>query len=167
MARKKKSTANLTETVVTVPATVDTTPKVKPGPASAYDPAWCDKVYDLATEGMTRCEIAFNLGISRAALYKYIKAQPAFAAALDDADYIAQSWWEMQGRRGIAKGAQSFNAHLFQFIMKNRWSKEWRDRQEIEHKGSAFKEFMAAVASGKAPMAPDRHNEMKDDANAE
>lgn len=114
-----------------------------------YDPSWCELVLAFGSEGMTRREIALELRIGKSTLYSYIEKHPAFAAALDEADYLSQAWWEKQGRLGINRGVQSFNAVAFQFMMKNRFKADYQDASKVEHDiGSGFLKFMDAARKG-------------------
>jgi hypothetical protein len=121
---------------------------------SKYDPAWCDLVIDYGSKGKSRREIARELKIGKSALYDYIATYPEFATAMEEADYMAQAWWERQGREGINKGVQKFNAVLYQFIMRNRWRADYQDPQKHDVVGTGFLKFLEAARKGefKTPL---------------
>ena len=46
---------------------------------------------------------------------------------------ISQAWWEQRLREQAMKS--DGNAAAIIFAMKNRFTKDWRDKQELEHTG--------------------------------
>ena len=72
------------------------------------------------------------------------------------------AWWEDSGQAGIGQG-RNFNAVAFIFQMKNRFPKDYRDKQVLEHTGDAFREFLAMARKAGKP-GPDNPHKGDDDA---
>ena len=106
------------------------------GRPTNYDPTYCDKVIELGREGASKAEMAHALGCSRPTMDAWAAAHPEFLYALKEALENAQGWWESQGRKATFGAAPGFNATSFIFNMKNRFPKDWKDKQEVEHSGS-------------------------------
>lgn len=82
-----------------------------------------------AVGGLTKEEIAKNIGISRTTIYEWMKKSPDFMNALhsgkDEADYRVVN--------ALYKKALSGDTTAMIFWLKNRISKQWRDKQEIHN----------------------------------
>lgn len=105
------------------------------GRPSAFRPEFVDRVIELGSEGMGRSEIAFELGVVRNTLVAWEQAHPDFLIAMEHAHEAAAAWWARQGRLGIW-GGKDFNANAYRLQVTNRFPKDWRDRQEVEHSGA-------------------------------
>lgn len=105
------------------------------GRPSKYDSAMCDRVVELGRIGASRAEMAAELGISRSnAWYAYQEKHEDFRDAVKEAEALSQAWWEKKGREATFGGCDGFNATSYIFQMKNRFSHDWRDKQDHEHK---------------------------------
>jgi len=89
------------------------------------------RVEELASLGLSREQIAHNLGIATSTLYDKIKKLPEISEAI---------------KRGKAKGIKQVSNALFEnamsgnttaqiFFLKNRDPERWRDRRETELTG--------------------------------
>ena len=105
------------------------------GRPTKYDPSFCDRVIECGKEGMGKCEMACELGICYNSFELYQEQHPEFMKAVKDAMRHSQAWWEKQGRLATFGGTDGFNATSYIFNMKNRFSNDWRDRQEREISG--------------------------------
>lgn len=105
------------------------------GRPTKYDPAMCEAVIECGGQGMTLAEMAHELGISRDTLNEWRDSRPEFSAAVKDGLGAAQAWWEKQGRIATFGGIEGYNATSYIFQMKNRFSEDWRDKQDRELTG--------------------------------
>jgi hypothetical protein len=85
----------------------------KPRP---YDPAFAERVVQLAAEGLFRAEIASELGVSLDDFAAWATLHPDFAVALADADRATRAWWERQAREAMSSG-KSFRSALWAKVM--------------------------------------------------
>ncbi len=106
------------------------------GRPTKYDPAFCDRVIECGKEGMGKCEMACELGICYNSFETYQAEYPDFLKAVKDAMRHSQAWWEKNGRVATFGGIDGFNATSYIFNMKNRFSDDWRDKQEREVTGA-------------------------------
>lgn len=139
-----------------------------------WDLAYCAKVEKLGIDGLSAVEIRVELGIPASTWRLWIQTHPDFAEAVEEADDAARAALEKIGRLGVKMGP-GFNATAYIFLMKNRWPKIYRDRQDHQITGAndgpivqelrtpnltdatdaaaAFKEFEAFRASlARAPV---------------
>ena len=109
----------------------DQTGKRKPskGDRYPYDRKYCAQVEKLGADGLCAVEIRRELGIPRSAWKRWIEQFPEFAEAVDEADDAAQAYWLNIGRKGVMLGA-GFSSNTYIFLMKNKWPKIYRDRQD-------------------------------------
>jgi hypothetical protein len=87
-----------------------------------YDPAFGDRVVELARGGLFRDEIAFELGVSLADFEAWSSQHPAFAIVLADADTATSAWWSRQAREAMASN-RPFRATLWAKVMAQHY---WR-----------------------------------------
>lgn len=117
------------------------------GRPSEYKPEWAKMLPDMFRDGQSVVEVATELNISKSAYYEYEKKYPEFMDASTRGKQISQAWWEKQGRinlfdtseyDGETKQSMSkrFNAGLWAKNVSNRFPNDWRDKQEVEHKGT-------------------------------
>ena len=107
----------------------------KVGRPSEYNPDFCGRVIECGKEGMGKCEMAAELGISYNSFERYQTERPEFMKAVKDALRHSQAWWESQGRKATFGATPGFNATSFIFNMKNRFKEDWRDKVENEITG--------------------------------
>lgn len=101
---------------------------------SSYDPTYCYKVIDFCKSGKSLTAFAASLGVTRSTINKWAERFEDFAYAIEVALSQAQSAWE-DIAIDQAKGDNKGNGMTLQFMMKNQFSDEYKDKQEIEHKG--------------------------------
>ncbi|MFW0778321.1 MAG: hypothetical protein ACN2B6_11465 [Rickettsiales bacterium] len=102
------------------------------GRPTAYKPEYCDKAYKLCLLGATDAEMASFFGVAESTLNNWKNDHLEFLESLkagkEDADAaIAQSLYQQ---------ALDGNTTAQIFWLKNRRSKSWRDKQEVEHSGN-------------------------------
>ena len=94
----------------------------------------CARVVELGADGTSRAELAADLGISIQTLHNWEAAHPEFLEATTRARDLALAWGNKQGRLGI--WAKGFNAAAYRLQVMNRFPRDWRDKQEVEHSGT-------------------------------
>ena len=99
-----------------------------------YAPTMCAAVLELGRAGKSRPQIARALGVGYSTMMRWTEKHPEFGEALSDAYYLAMAFWEDAGATGMSLGVR-FNATAFIFLMKNRFPREYRDRQEHQVSG--------------------------------
>jgi hypothetical protein len=120
-------------------AKVDPTEMLKPVPVkshgrpSDYRPEVCFDVINLGAEGKSKTVIAAKLGISIRTLYNWMEQYPGFLQAMEQAQTLAQCWWEEAGQKGMFM--QGFNASIWSRSMAARFPKDWRENKNVELAG--------------------------------
>lgn len=103
------------------------------GRPSKYDPAFCDKIIELAKVGASKAEMALELDIAYSTFDVWQNENPEFSEAVKRAEKISQGWWEREGRLATFGGKDGFNATSFIFNMKNRFKDDWREKVETDN----------------------------------
>lgn len=101
------------------------------GRPSLYDPAFCDLVIECGKKGMSKAEMAVEIGIAYSNFDIWTREKPEFQEAVKEAIRQSQAWWESQGRKATFGGTDGFNATSYIFQMKNRFRDDWNDTQKI------------------------------------
>ena len=95
------------------------------GRPSLYNPDYhCPMVIALMSDGLSRYEVARELGISyTGTLYEWEGKYPEFAEALKEGEAMSQAWWLTEARHNL--GNPKFNSILWMMNMGNRfrWSR--------------------------------------------
>lgn len=99
---------------------------------------WRETVIKMSMDGCSECEIRAALTVRGGKFYHQLwdaleKREEEFSSTLKKAKKLCQAWWEKQGRINLKE--KDFNHVLWYMNMKNRFSDEWKDKQEHEHKG--------------------------------
>lgn len=94
---------------------------------SKYDQSYCDVVIELGAQGKSKAQMAASIGVARSTFALWEREYPAFSAAVKAAMDLSLSWWEEAGQLNMRPG---FNATAYIFQMKNRFSADYKDRQE-------------------------------------
>ena len=84
-----------------------------------------------ARDGLTNEQIATNLGINVKTLYEWQKKHREFSNALKKGKEIV----DREVENALFKEAKKGNVTAIIFWLKNRKPKEWRDKQDMEHRG--------------------------------
>lgn len=109
------------------------TTKPRPrGRPTKYDPAMCERVEKLGAEGMSRAEIAAEIGVVRNTLDNWAAEHPEFLQSLQRASELSLAWWEKQGRTNLTTAG--FQASLWKQCMSGRFPAE-PYRERVEHTG--------------------------------
>jgi transposase len=129
-------------------------PKRKPGRPTKYRPEYCERVVELAEGGLGRLEISSELRIWPDTLLEWERQHPEFLQATTRARAISQAWWEAQGRLGI--WSKDFNAAAYSLQVRNRFPRDWRDKQDHEVTGADGAPMEIAVTRKVIPAATNR-----------
>jgi hypothetical protein len=105
------------------------------GRPSLYNPAFCDRVLELAAEGCGKAEIAAALGVGPGTLTSWMKAHNEFREAMTRAKELEYAWWLAAGRKG--QFMRNWNASGWTVQMRNRFRKRFRDRGQPAPEGEA------------------------------
>jgi len=90
--------------------------------ARSYNPAIDERLLALAAEGLSRAEIAVELGVSLADFDVWSDREPGFAALLADADSRSQAWWQRQAGEAMA-GGKSIRVSLWAKVTAQRYGR--------------------------------------------
>lgn len=103
------------------------------GRPSKYDPAFCEAVIECGQQGMSKAEMAAELGVAYSTFDLWRQEHPEFSEAVKQARRLSQAWWEKQGRIATFGAIDGFNATSYIFQMKNRFREDWNDtvKQEV------------------------------------
>ncbi len=100
------------------------------GRPTLYNPAYCERVLELAAEGCGKAEIAAALAVSSKTLNTWIKVYGEFRAAMSDAKDLEYAWWLAAGRKG--QFDKTWNATSWALQMRNRFGGRFRDRVPVQ-----------------------------------
>jgi len=89
------------------------------------------KLEGWAKDGLTDEQIAKNIGINAATLYKWKSKYSEIDKSLKRGKDVV----DRQVENALFKSALEGNTTAQIFWLKNRKPKEWRDKQDIEHSG--------------------------------
>ena len=104
------------------------------GRPSKYNPAFCDRVIELAKEGAGWAEYAADFGVDRASLYRWAEQHEDFAQALTRAKVLEQAWFEREGRLNLRN--REFNANLWGKSVSARFREDYTERKETQVTGA-------------------------------
>ncbi len=90
--------------------------------ARPYNPAIDERLLALAAEGLSRAEIAVDLGVSLADFDAWAAREPGFAAILADADTRSQAWWQRQAFEAMS-GGKPIRISLWAKVMAQRYGR--------------------------------------------
>jgi hypothetical protein len=109
------------------------------GRPSKYDPAFCERVIELATaEGLSWGACAGDIGVSRQTLTAWADAHPEFLDAKRISEARSQLFWERKLSKLADQGGAGPGASTaIVFALKNRAKEDWRDVVEQKHSGDA------------------------------
>ena len=105
------------------------------GRPSKYDPAFCDKIMEVAEYGGSVVEMAEACDVVQTTLESWADAHPEFLDALTRAKQKSRTWFEKAGRDGMYLGKQ-FNAQVWTRKMMSRYPNEYCERKQLDHTSS-------------------------------
>lgn len=108
------------------------------GRPSKYKKEFCKKLVDHMKKGFSFESFGAVRGVNTTmqTLYEWAKDErkPEFAEAKREGELHARKFWENLLIRQAAGHINGSNSALI-FALKNKFPKEWRDKQEVEHSG--------------------------------
>lgn len=104
---------------------------LKRGQPTKFRPEYCQKLKDFMSKGYSFLAFAAEVGVNQDTLYQWQKDQPSFSEAVKEANELSRRALETI-MIGNATGKLKGNAAASIFLLKNRFPKQWRDRQEID-----------------------------------
>jgi len=90
--------------------------------ARSYNPAIDERLLALSAEGLSRAEVAVELGVSLADFDAWSAGEPGFAAVLADADTRSQAWWQRKAGEAMA-GGKSIRVSLWAKVVAQRYGR--------------------------------------------
>lgn len=105
------------------------------GRPTKYKSEYCDKLIELCKQGLSRRALCAELEISSDTFYRWVNENEEFSCAYKIGEAVASNFYEkamISGGLGKIKG---FNCHALMFLMKNRYPKEFREKQDVELTG--------------------------------
>lgn len=105
------------------------------GRPTKYRPEMCEAIIACGDEGMGKAEMAREIDVHHSTFNAWQSEHPEFSAAVKEAVFRSQAWWEGRGRRATFD-SQGFNATSYIFNMKNRFPDDWREKLDVNHAGN-------------------------------
>jgi hypothetical protein len=103
------------------------------GRPSKYDPAYCDRVMELGSQGLSYEQISAQIGADRATMNRWADVHPEFRTALTRAKELEQAWWERVGQTALF--ADKFQAAVWSKSMSARFREKYTDKVSQEISG--------------------------------
>jgi hypothetical protein len=119
--------------------------RIGEGRPTKYKPEYCQMLIDHMNGGYSFESFAGLIGVAKQTLYEWIDANSEFLDAKEVGFEKSRLFWEKVGvdyiinqsssTAGVGSESKAINSTVYIFNLKNRFPKEWRDRQEVEHSG--------------------------------
>jgi transposase len=116
--------------------------------SSKYKPEFCEKVVELGEQGLTRAQIAKQLGVGRATLLDWADRHEDFKFAMELSDDMAMAKWEEEGMRGM--NDKMFQGKLYMDMMRFRFPKDYMEKKSIEVTGNKDQPISVDMSSALA-----------------
>ena len=100
----------------------------KVGRPSKYDEKFCQQLIKHMAQGLSFESFGAIIGVAEQTLHNWLVDFPDFLEAKREAFTKSRLFWEKIGIQQATIGQG--NSTAFVFNMKNRFPKEWRDKQE-------------------------------------
>lgn len=123
----------------------------KLGRPTKYRPEFCTRVIECGKEGMGKCEMAAELGITYDSFETYQQQHPDFFESVKAALRASQAWWESRGRQATFGAFDGYNATSYIFQMKNRFKDDWSDMTTVKH--GMTEDMVALIAERRSNAA--------------
>ena len=107
------------------------------GRPSKYDPIYCDKVLEYGALGKSFEQMSSLMGIGITTLKRWREEHEEFRSALEDAQGLAQTWWEDMAQSYLveSKDTEKLNTGLWSRSMAARFPNTYSDRVKQEISG--------------------------------
>jgi len=121
-------------TIVEAQAAVDVWDEVEmSGRPSKYQDDYCEQVIAHLSEGASLTSFAAEIGVARSTINEWMGAHPEFSEACARAKAKCAAWWERVNRNLAVSGIG--NQGACKLGLTNMAADDWREKQEIEHRG--------------------------------
>lgn len=103
-------------------------------------PNWREIMHAIYGEGGSDAEVKVALAIPPARAMSndlwdaMQKREPIFSEAVKEGKVLSEAWWARLGQKGITMGKR-FNGVPYIFNMHNRFSDNWKNKQDVQHSG--------------------------------
>lgn len=99
---------------------------------------WKESMLAAYSEGKSNVWVRARLldCISDDLWYRFIEEEPEFSRTVKAGLSLSQAYWEDLSQDSASGTNTAGNATSLIFNMKNRFSDDWREKQEIEHTGT-------------------------------
>lgn len=104
------------------------------GRPSKYKPEYCERVIELGKEGYSYAEIAADLEVDKASLFRWTEEHEDFRTALRAAKTYEQAWFEREARSNMKN--RDFNANLWYRSAASRFREDYTERKETQLTGA-------------------------------
>ena len=105
-------------------------PRSNFGAPTKYKPEYCQKLKDHMARGFSFLSFAAEVGVHTDTIYEWQKQHVDFSEAIKQGDVLSRRALEAI-MVGNATGKIKGNPACAIFLLKNRFPREWKDRQEI------------------------------------
>lgn len=105
------------------------------GAPSKYREEYCEMLIVHQQAGFSFESFAATIDVNRDTLYEWAKVHKNFSDARKKAKEKALHFWEDIGIKGLKSG-KDFNAAIWIYNMKCRFSDQWADKKETEITGT-------------------------------
>jgi hypothetical protein len=113
---------------------VDVKEKRPVGRPSKYKPEYCERVIALGKEGYSHAELAADLEVDKASMYRWAEEHEDFRTALHAAKTFEQAWFEREARSNMKN--RDFNANLWYRSAASRFREDYTERKETQLTGA-------------------------------
>ena len=113
----------------------DQPPKRPRGQPTKYDPAYCDEIIEVCSQGHSITGFAGKIGVDRDTISEWAKVHPEFSVALKRAKAAATYGIETDANGIRKRGGGPGAATMAIFQLKNFASDEYIDKAEVKNTG--------------------------------
>lgn len=103
------------------------------GRPSKYKPEFCQRVIEMAKEGIGPAGYASEFEVAKQSLWDWAAQHPEFSDALSQAKTLEQAWWENAGRVGMM--IKGFNALVWHKTMAAKFRDDYTEKVTTEISG--------------------------------
>jgi hypothetical protein len=104
------------------------------GRPTKYKPEYCERVIALGKEGYSHAELAADLEVDKASMYRWAEEHEDFRTALHAAKTYEQAWFEREARSNMKN--RDFNANLWYRSAASRFREDYTERKETQLTGA-------------------------------
>jgi len=114
----------------------DEVPERGVGRPTKYDPSYCELVLEEMGKGFSLTAFAGILGVSRATIDLWMKANPEFMEAVSRGKAMRLVHWERAAMKVAERGGGPGTATVIVFGLKNMGGDDWSDKTHTEISGT-------------------------------